>query len=238
MYELCGSLVDNYCYHLNLLNLVENQLTPAGMAAFTSLFKKDMFGITDFSLGGNSFGDEGLISLLRIMKGTQYKINRLSLRETGLTVKGMKALQKTLMEKDLSFIELALSSNPIGTEGLDYLVEGIIQGGVEPQRLWLHNTELDERACLSINKLISSHVFEKLVLLDIGSNNINNTAFSSIITAILDNNRPLQLEELWIGGCAILDNGVSLITSLINQRLLPRLTTLCIDCRICVVNSL
>lgn len=76
---------------------------------------------------------------------------------------------------------------------------------------------------------IQSGAMNQLVLLDIAGNAIDNAAFSLICDAIIDSQTPLALEELWIGGCNILDSGIIMFTSLIRNGFLPRLSTLCSD---------
>ena len=68
-----------------------------------------------------------------------------------------------------------------------------------------------------------------LLLLDIASNNINDITFSTICSAVVDNKEVLALEELWIGGCQVMNNGIIMLASLIRNGYLPRLTVLCAD---------
>lgn len=76
----------------------------------------------------------------------------------------------------------------------------------------------------------------QLVLLDIAGNAIDHVAFSLICDAIIDNQTPLALKELWIGGCNILDSGIIMFTSLIRNGFLPQLSTLCSDSTCWMVN--
>lgn len=90
-------------------------------------------------------------------------------------------------------------------------------------------TELDAGCAEGFGKFIRSGAMDKLVLLDIAGNNIDAEAFSNICDAVIDNKIPLALEELWVGGCCIMDLGIGMLTSLIINGFLPRLSTLCID---------
>ena len=83
---------------------------------------------------------------------------------------------------------------------------------------------------------IQSGAMNQLVLLDIAGNAIDHVAFSLICDAIVDNQTPLALKALWIGGCNILDSGIIMFTSLIRNGFLPQLSTLCSDSTCWMVN--
>lgn len=64
---------------------------------------------------------------------------------------------------------------------------------------------------VSLSQLFSEGLFDSLLLLDIAYNQISDTAFSSICSAIMDNKATLALKELWIGGCPILSTGIIMV---------------------------
>ena len=208
---------------------MNNNITERGMNEFKILFDYNLFQIEDFSVANNPIQDSGFINFLNAMEGKSCFINRLYLRESGLTDISMMRMKQSLAIRDLSFGELGLSNNHIGNKGFGYLAEGLIERRLEIKRLWLFNTGLDNDVNESIIQLIQAHLFEKLVLLDIASNDIDNDGLSNIVNAIFDNSMPLELEELWLGGCPISDDGVILLVSLMNNGFLPKLSTLCID---------
>ena len=80
-----------------------------------------------------------------------------------------------------------------------------------------------------LSQLFCEGLFDSLLLLDIANNQINDTAFSSVCSAIMDNKTPLVLEELWIGGCPIMSTGIIMFASLISMGLLQNLKVLCAD---------
>lgn len=231
LHELCDAIIKNNCFSLNLLSLIDNHITEQGIRGFRDLFELDLFHITDFGLSNNAIGDGGFITLLDCMSGRNCVINRLYLRNIQLTEASMEHLQRALIANDLSCTELGLTSNPIGNGGFDSLVDGLIRSNCRIRCLWLFNTELDNNSVPSFIKLIKSHLFEHLVLLDIASNQLDDVAFSPIASEVIANNVPLQLEELWLGGCPLTDTGIVLITSLIQSGFMPQLHTLCVDSR-------
>ena len=83
-------------------------------------------------------------------------------------------------------------------------------------------------AAASLSRLFTAGLLNDL-LLDIASNNINDITFSAICSAVVDNKEVLALEELWIGGCQVMNNGIIMLASLIRNGYLPRLTVLCAD---------
>jgi hypothetical protein len=119
------------------------------------------------------------------------------------------------------------------------LAEGLIQGQVHLQKLWLFGnddvnrsdveTDLDDAIAPSFTQLVAEGLLDELVLLDIAGNNINEVTLSQICSAIIDTAIPLALQELWIGGCEIGDDGVMMLASLIRNGFLPCLSTLSID---------
>lgn len=84
-------------------------------------------------------------------------------------------------------------------------------------------------AAASLSRLFTAGLLNDLLLLDIASNNINDITFSAICSAVVDNKEVLALEELWIGGCQVMNNGIIMLASLIRNGYLPRLTVLCAD---------
>lgn len=231
LHDLCQAIIQNNCYSLVLLSLINNNITEKGIHELRSLFELNLFHITDFSLSNNAIGDAGFIALLNCMSGRNCVINRLYLRNIELTQVSMEHLQRALTTNDLSCTELGLTNNPIGNSGFDYLVDGLVESRCMIQCLWLFNAGLDGDSAPSFVKLIQSGLFENLLLLDIASNQLDYTAFSQIVAEVFVNNVPLRLEELWLGGCPLMDTGLVLITSLIQQGFLPNLHTLCMDSR-------
>ena len=231
LHILCDALIKSNCFSLNLLNLVNNSITSTGMREFRSLLNYHIFNVTDFSLANNPIGDEGFIDFLDALKGSQNSIHRFYLRGSFLTARSMEVLKNSMIQKDLSCVELGLSSNPIGNEGFAFIVDGLIEGGIEIKKLWLFDTGLDNDVIPSIERLIQHHLFEKLLLLDIANNQLDDHSFSCIVSCIIDNKQPLQLEELWIGGCPIQDDGIVILVSLISSGYLPNLHILYVDSR-------
>ena len=76
-------------------------------------------------------------------------------------------------------------------------------------------------AAASLSRLFTAGLLNDLLLLDIASN--------TICSAVVDNKEVLALEELWIGGCQVMNNGIIMLASLIRNGYLPRLTVLCAD---------
>ena len=81
----------------------------------------------------------------------------------------------------------------------------------------------------SFVRLIIEGLLDELILLDVAGNEINEVTLSQICSAIIDTEVPLNLQELWIGGCEILDDGVMMLASLIRNGFLPYLSTMSID---------
>lgn len=90
---------------------------------------------------------------------------------------------------------------------------------------------LDESAAEGFVRLIAQGLFDELTLLDVAGNNLSEVMFSLMCSAILDAKIPLVLEELWLGGCPIRDDGIQMLASLIRNNFMPRLHTLSIDSR-------
>ena len=149
---------------------MNNNITEKGMNEFKMLFSYTLFQIEDFSVANNPIQDSGFINILNGMEGKSCFINRLYLRETGLTESSILRLKQSLSIRDLSFKELGLSNNLIGNNGFTYLTEGLIERRLEIKRLWLFNTGLNNDVNDSIIQFIQANLFEKLVLLDIASN--------------------------------------------------------------------
>lgn len=90
---------------------------------------------------------------------------------------------------------------------------------------------LDESVAEGFVRLIAEGLFDELTLLDVAGNNLSEVMFSLMCSAILDAKIPLVLEELWLGGCPIQDDGVQMLASLIRNNFMPHLHTLSIDSR-------
>lgn len=85
--------------------------------------------------------------MLQALATKKHHIDKLYLRgmavarilslDTRITAKGAEALKDSLQRGDLSFVELGLTNNPIGTEGLNNILEGVMRSKVHLQKLWL-----------------------------------------------------------------------------------------------------
>ena len=83
----------------------------------------------------------------------------------------------------------------------------------------------------SFTTLIHAGLLDDLLLLDIAGNQIGADEFIQICSQIMEHHTPLKLQELWLGGCPITDDGVQILTTLIHNDFLPDLTILCVDSR-------
>lgn len=117
----------------------------------------------------------------------------------------MNSLQLALAAGDLTFQEIGLTGceeawnssldNPIGSQGFNALAEGLIQGQVHLQKLWLFGnddvnrsdveTDLDDAIAPSFTQLVAEGLLDELVLLDTAGNNINEVTLSQICLAII-----------------------------------------------------
>ncbi|KAK8812573.1 hypothetical protein WA538_003787 [Blastocystis sp. DL] len=226
---ICSALVSSNCFSLQLLNLTDNAITSRGIRALKQLIDLHMFQITDLGLVNDPIGDEGLETLVTAMKDAPIHIDKLYLRCTGITGASMAALSQAVAHGDLTFCELGLSQNDIGSDGFKTLVDGLVAAGLRLHKLWLFESGLDENAAEGFVRLISDRLFDKLTLLDVAGNNLSEEVFSLMCSAILDAKIPLVLEELWLGGCPIQDSGVQMLASLIRNNFMPHLHTLSID---------
>ena len=161
----------------------------------------------------------------------------------------MISLQSSLAAGDLTFDEIHLAGgeggnnswveNAIGSQGLNSLAEGLIQAQIHLQKLGLFGndiemqseieTNLDETIVPSFTRLITGGWFDELEVMDVAGNSINEVTLSQICSAVIDTAVPLVLQEFWIGGCDIGDDGVVVLASLIRNGFLPCLRQLSVN---------
>lgn len=227
---IVDSLIENECTSLKLVNMKDNMLTAAGMSELARLVEKGIWQITELGLSNNSVGDEGLIVFLEAMRGKKVNIEKLYIREIGITEEGMRVLGETIGAGDLVVSELGLSDNKIGMPGLRYLIDGVLRSNCRLSKLWLYETGIGTEGVRAYAELMFSGLMDNMLLLDIAGNGfIVDPNVRVDITNILTIHRQFPLQELWLGGCISGEDGTYLVTNLIRNHFFPNLHTLTID---------
>ncbi|KAJ5079306.1 rni-like superfamily protein [Anaeramoeba ignava] len=120
-------------------------------------------------------------------------VTQLSLRKSEINQQGARIISE-LLKKNQTITDIDLSSNPVGTAGVRFLVDAIISIESEKQNLkalYLNNIELKEEGAIIVSYLLENN--QKLEILEIGANDITSRGLGYIADALKGNTRLVSL---------------------------------------------
>ncbi|XP_051719295.1 NACHT, LRR and PYD domains-containing protein 3-like isoform X1 [Ctenopharyngodon idella] len=187
-------------------------VTDEGCAALASALRSNPSHLRDLNLSLNKIGNS--VNLLSdVLQDPHCKLERLWLRDCGVTDEGCAALASALRSNPSHLRDLNLSLNKIGNSV--NLLSDVLQDPhckLEKLRLW--DCGVTDEGCAALASALRSNP-SHLRVLDLSENEIGNSV--NLLSDVLQDPH-CKLETLWLYNCGVTDEGCAALTSALRSN--------------------
>ncbi|XP_039534589.1 NACHT, LRR and PYD domains-containing protein 5-like isoform X3 [Pimephales promelas] len=210
--NLLSDVLQNPHCKLERLWLSDCGVTDEGFAALTSALRSNPEHLRELSLSGNKIG-ESVNLLSDVLQNPHCKLERLWLRDCGVTDEGFAALTSALRSNPEHLRELSLSENKIG-ESVNLLSDVLQNPHCKLEKLWLRDCGVTDEGFAALTSALRSNP-EHLRELSLSENKIGESV--NLLSDVLQNPH-CKLEKLWLYKCGITDEGFAALTSALRSN--------------------
>ncbi|XP_072892534.1 NACHT, LRR and PYD domains-containing protein 3-like [Hemitrygon akajei] len=146
----------------------------------------------ELRLGGNDLGDSGVKLVSAALRNPECKIQRLGLRDVGLTDSGAEDLASALSTKP-SLTELDLSYNKLGDSGVKLVSAALRNPECKIQKLGLNRVGLTDSGAEDLASALSTK--PSLTELDLSYNKLGDSGVKLVSAAL--SNPECKIQKLW-----------------------------------------
>ncbi|XP_039534599.1 NACHT, LRR and PYD domains-containing protein 3-like isoform X13 [Pimephales promelas] len=205
--NLLSDVLQNPHCKLERLWLSDCGVTDEGFAALTSALRSNPEHLRELSLSGNKIG-ESVNLLSDVLQNPHCKLERLWLRDCGVTDEGFAALTSALRSNPEHLRELSLSGNKIG-ESVNLLCDVLQNPHCKLERLWLRDCGVTDEGFAALTSALRSNP-EHLRELNLSGNKIGESV--NLLSDVLQNPH-CKLKKLRLKDCGVTDEGFAALTS-------------------------
>ncbi|XDV32920.1 hypothetical protein PO909_003573 [Leuciscus waleckii] len=210
--NLLSDVLQNPHCKLEILRLSYCDLTDEGFAALTSALRSNPEHLRKLSLSGNKIGKS--VNLLSdVLQNPHCKLEKLWLRDCGVTDEGFVALTSALRSNPEHLRELSLSGNKIG-KSVNLLSDVLQNPHCKLEKLRLSNCDLTDEGFAALTSALRSNP-EHLRELNLSGNKIGNSV--NLLSDVLQNPH-CKLEKLELWNCGVTDEGFVALTSALRSN--------------------
>ncbi|XP_059816956.1 NACHT, LRR and PYD domains-containing protein 3-like [Hypanus sabinus] len=173
----------------------------------------------ELSLGQNDLGDSGVKLVSAALRNPECKIQKLGLREVGLTDSGVEDLVSALSTNP-SLTELSLSRNELGDSGVKLVSAALRNPECKIQKLWLYNVGLTDSGAEDLVSTLSTN--PSLTELDLSFNELGYSGVKLVSAAL--RNPECKIQKLELARVGLTDSGAEDLVSALSIN--PSLTEL------------
>ncbi|NP_001410195.1 si:ch211-187g4.1 [Danio rerio] len=188
---LSAVLEDPHC-KLEKLWLYNCGFTDEGCAALTSALRSNPEHLRDLNLSDNNLGDSVTL-LSAVLENPRCKLEKLWLRDCGLTDEGCAALALALRSNPEHMKVLDLSWNNLG-DSVTLLSAVLEDPRCKLEKLWLFNCGLTDKGCSALASALRSNP-EHLTFLSLSENKLSKST-EKLLSDLKDDPR-YKLETLY-----------------------------------------
>ncbi|XP_062895928.1 NACHT, LRR and PYD domains-containing protein 12-like isoform X2 [Mobula hypostoma] len=193
-------------------------LTDSAVEDLASALRTNQ-SLTELSLNDNKLGDSGVKLVSAALRKPECKIQKLWLRNVGLTDSGAKDLDSALRTNP-SLTELNLSGNKLGDSGVKLVSEALRNSECKIQKLWLQNVGLTDSGAKDLVSTLSTS--PSLMELNLNDNELRDSGVKLVSAALRDSN--CEIQKLWLRDVGLTDSGAGdLVSALSTNRSLTEL---------------
>ncbi|XP_059818747.1 NACHT, LRR and PYD domains-containing protein 12-like isoform X2 [Hypanus sabinus] len=216
--KLVSAALRNPECKIQTLWLMNVGLTDSGAEDLVSALSTNP-SLTDLDLSGNELGDSGVKLVSAALRNPECKIQRLWLRNVGLTDSDAKDLVSALSTNP-SLTELDLSGNKLGDSGVKLVSAALRNLECKIQRLWLSGVGLTDSGAEDLVSALSTN--PSLTDLDLSGNKLGDSGVKLVSAAL--RNPECKIQKLWLDNVGLTDSGAEDLVSTLSTK--PSLTWL------------
>uniref|UniRef100_A0A8C1VK51 Uncharacterized protein n=1 Tax=Cyprinus carpio TaxID=7962 RepID=A0A8C1VK51_CYPCA len=188
--QISALLQDKHCT-LNTLNLCGCSITEKQCLILTSALKSNPSHLRELNLSWNELlGDSGVKNLSDLLMNTQFKLEKLDLRECSITEKQCLILTSALKSNPSHLRELILDFNQIKNTGVNHLCDVLKDSRCKLERLSLYGCGITDVSSLT-QSLTNTKALQFLKELDLRFNMIGDSK-QKLIDVLRDSNCKLR----------------------------------------------
>ncbi|XP_059814762.1 NACHT, LRR and PYD domains-containing protein 3-like [Hypanus sabinus] len=179
--KLVSAALRNLECKIQTLELIRVGLTDSGAEDLVSALSTNP-SLTELNLSENKLGDSGEKLVSAALRNPECKIQKLQLRDVGLTDSGAKDLVSALSTNQ-SLFELGLSDNELGNSGVKLVSASLRNPECKIQKLELEKVGLTDSGAEDLVAALSTKL--SLTELDLGSNSFTHRSVPALRRLIL-----------------------------------------------------
>ncbi|XP_072133413.1 uncharacterized protein [Mobula birostris] len=216
--KLVSAALKNSECKIQKLWLYDVGLTDSGAKDLNSTLSTNQ-SLTELSLNDNKLGDSGVKLVSEALKISECKIQKLSLRNVGLTDSGVEDLLSALRTNP-SLTELNLSGNKLGDSGVKLVSEALRNSECKIQKLCLYDVGLTDSGAKDLASTLSTN--RSLTELNLNDNELGDSGVKLVSEAL--RNSKCEIQKLWLRDVGLTDSGAEDLASALRTN--PSLTEL------------
>ncbi|XP_026079137.1 NACHT, LRR and PYD domains-containing protein 3-like [Carassius auratus] len=187
-------------------------VTDEGCSALTSALRSNPSHLRELNLSGNKLRDS--VKLLSdVLQDPHFKLEKLGLRDCGVTDEGCSALTSALRSNPSHLRELDLSENKL-RDSVKLLSDVLQDPRCKLEKLWLRDCGVTDEGCSALTSALRSNP-SHLRELDLSYNKLRDSV--KLLSDVLQDPQ-CKLETLGLSGCCITDEGCSALTSALRSN--------------------
>uniref|UniRef100_A0A667YAC2 Si:ch73-233m11.2 n=1 Tax=Myripristis murdjan TaxID=586833 RepID=A0A667YAC2_9TELE len=192
--QLCQALRSPYC-KLQDLELHTCDLTAGSMEALSATLCSGQSELREINLTQNAIGDRGMELLSKSLQHPRCKLQCLNLYDSQLTGGCCAGLSEALKSEHWSLLELDLSVNELGQEGVLLLCEALSRPGCPIEKLGLTRCELTYSVFKELGSLLRGGT-SRLKSLSVSLNSVGDQGAKHLWDAIAHPHCLLEVLEV------------------------------------------
>ncbi|XDV31974.1 hypothetical protein PO909_002889 [Leuciscus waleckii] len=207
---LSEGLGSSHCI-LEILRLNGCDVTDEGCASLASALRSNPSQLKHLDLSFNKLGDRGVTCL----SDSLCTIQKLKLRDCGITEEGCAALASALTSNPSHLRELDLTKNNVQDLGAKCLYATLKNPECQLKVLKLKECGLTDEGCAALVSALRSNP-SHMKELDLSENKLGDSGIKFLANGP---KCPFGLEELWVTGCGITHEGCAALVSALTSNL-------------------
>uniref|UniRef100_A0A8C2K8K8 Uncharacterized protein n=1 Tax=Cyprinus carpio TaxID=7962 RepID=A0A8C2K8K8_CYPCA len=208
---LSDVLQDPQC-KLEKLRLRYCSITDEGCAALTSALRSNPSHLRGLDLSWNKLGDS--VKLLSdVLQNPHCKLEKLWLRDCGVTDEGCAALTSALRSNPSHLRELHLSENKLG-DSVKLLSDVLQDPHCKLEKRRLYDCGITDEVCAALTSALRSNP-SHLRELDLSVNKLGDSV--KLLSDVLQDPQ-CKLEKLGLSDCGVTDEGCAALTSALRSN--------------------
>ncbi|XP_026128675.1 NACHT, LRR and PYD domains-containing protein 12-like [Carassius auratus] len=188
-------------------------ITDEGCAALASALRSNPSHLRELDLSWNKIG-KSVNLLFGVLQNPHCKLEKLWLRDCGITDEGCSALASALRSNPSHLRQLGLSLNEIGDLGVKYLCAGLEDPRCKLEILWLNDCGLTDEGCAALASALRSNPLH-LRELSMTGNKLGKSV--NLLSDVLQHSH-CNLEILLLSYCSIPDEGCTALASALRSN--------------------